>query len=279
MTPSEAARAVVEAWARRTHRQGHAGASCQHCLDELARDLTPVYERAQKADAEWVRGQELAMADFIALRERAEAAEAKLAKIEELATPFVRDGKWVRIDDHPPTWYEVSVEVAEACLKLSRRVAQAEEQLRETLITAGRERERAERAEAERDGARAELEEFTTDMQENNAALTVRLDAAEAALAAARETCNRLNRRCQAYEAGLAEKIKDGRDRSGWGLGRMLANAAASMYEADVRRLREALAVLADDDQYGSGHRFVHYFQVTDYAREALAATALKGGK
>lgn len=91
MTPSEAARAVVEAWARRTHRQGHAGASCQHCLDELARDLTPVYERAQKADAEWVRGQELAMADFIALRERA-------GELEEALQALVRNYAGDRLD-------------------------------------------------------------------------------------------------------------------------------------------------------------------------------------
>jgi DNA repair exonuclease SbcCD ATPase subunit len=56
-----------------------------------------------------------------------------------------------------------------------------------------------------------------------------------------RETNSRLNRRCQTYESGLAEKL----EAKGSALGRMLANAAAEMQtaraeaaEAEVDRLR-----------------------------------------
>ena len=41
-----------------------------------------------------------------------------------------------------------------------------------------------------------------------------------------------------------------------------------------VTRLREALMVLADRGQYGSGRRFVYYDDVADFAGQRLAATA-----
>ncbi|MGB0970372.1 MAG: hypothetical protein ACPGVG_05345 [Mycobacterium sp.] len=51
-----------------------------------------------------------------------------------------------------------------------------------------------------------------------------RADAAEADLATARETNRRLNARCQLYEKGIAEKVKDN---PGPSFGRALANAEA----------------------------------------------------
>lgn len=49
-----------------------------------------------------------------------------------------------------------------------------------------------------------------------------------------RETNTRLNRRCQMYEAGIAEKV----ELSDGSLGRALANAAAEKAQAEVQRLR-----------------------------------------
>jgi hypothetical protein len=73
---------------------------------------------------------------------------------------------------------------------------------------------------------------MTTDLQ-------ARLDAALAENKRLRETNNRLNRRCQTYERGLAEKIEKGRTEGS--LGRALANAAATKTEAENERLRAAL--------------------------------------
>ena len=62
----------------------------------------------------------------------------------------------------------------------------------------------------------------------------------ETELAASRETNSRLNRRCQQYERGLAEKLAENKGPS---LGRALANAAAEMCEqraeAAEKRIRE----------------------------------------
>ena len=59
------------------------------------------------------------------------------------------------------------------------------------------------------------------------------------ALEQCRKTNKRLNRRCQTYEAGLNEKIEKGRDEHR-NLGRMLANAAATKYEARIEQLEAA---------------------------------------
>lgn len=51
-------------------------------------------------------------------------------------------------------------------------------------------------------------------------------------LAEARETIKRLNRRCSQYEQGLASKVDEAKT-AGPSFGRSLANAAATMYEAE----------------------------------------------
>jgi len=58
---------------------------------------------------------------------------------------------------------------------------------------------------------------------------------------ALRATNKRLNRRCQAYEAGIAEKVGG---ESGGSLGRSLANAAATYEKAQNEALRERVAEL-----------------------------------
>jgi len=60
----------------------------------------------------------------------------------------------------------------------------------------------------------------------------------EAELAALRETNQKLNRRCQSAEAGLAAKLT-----SGPSFGRALANAAATIYH---EQLAESLSELAE---------------------------------
>jgi hypothetical protein len=67
---------------------------------------------------------------------------------------------------------------------------------------------------------------------------------AESELEMARETIRRLNRRCQSAEAGLAEKVNANAGRS---LGRAFANAAATMYEAQLEEARASLAHLQEN--------------------------------
>ena len=66
-----------------------------------------------------------------------------------------------------------------------------------------------------------------------------RLAAVEAELAALRETNQKLNRRCQSAEAGLAAKLT-----SGPSFGRALANAAATMYHAQLAERNAELVAL-----------------------------------
>jgi hypothetical protein len=65
--------------------------------------------------------------------------------------------------------------------------------------------------------------------------LQARLDAALAENERLKETNARLNRRCQCYERGLAEKVKNSRGRS---IGRAVAVAAFLKSEAENERLR-----------------------------------------
>lgn len=55
-----------------------------------------------------------------------------------------------------------------------------------------------------------------------------------------RETNSRLNRRCQLYESGLAEKAK----KPDSSLGRALANATATMYAARLERAKAVIAAV-----------------------------------
>ncbi len=64
---------------------------------------------------------------------------------------------------------------------------------------------------------------------------------------ALRETNTRLNRRCQTYEAGVAEKVRE----SGGSLGRSLARAAWEKSEAENEALRERVSLLKNDQALG----------------------------
>lgn len=87
MTPAEQARAEVEAWFTRDLGMTPYG-SWNAYLDRLISRLTPVFERAQAAEAEHAK---MLLADLRraemrherdALRERAERAEAKIKELE-----------------------------------------------------------------------------------------------------------------------------------------------------------------------------------------------------
>ena len=102
----------------------------------------------------------------------------------------------------------------------------------------------------------------------------------ETELAASRETNSRLNRRCQQYERGLAEKLAENKGPS---LGRALANAAAEMCEqrAEVaeKRIRELEAELADtialkEATEDAMSKMAQYGSETDAHRRAEAAEA-----
>jgi len=83
--------------------------------------------------------------------------------------------------------------------------------------------------------SRASAGEMTRALDERRRALA----RVEAELAALRETNQKLNRRCQSAEQGLAAKL----DAGGPSFGRALANAAATMYR---EQLAERDAELAD---------------------------------
>lgn len=65
-----------------------------------------------------------------------------------------------------------------------------------------------------------------------------------AELRAARETNGRLNRRCQTYEAGLAEKLSETQPR---GFGRMLAISGLTMREAELDAIHDRLVTIVDE--------------------------------
>ena len=80
----------------------------------------------------------------------------------------------------------------------------------------------------------------------------------------ARETIKRLNKRLQSAESGLAAMLRgeatpDGKLR--WGLGRALANAAATLYQARAERLECIIRAVKD-------------FLVVEYAFSGLEAAA-----
>lgn len=73
-------------------------------------------------------------------------------------------------------------------------------------------------------------------------------DALRQALRDAREKAKAMNRRCQALESGMAQKVEDAK-RQGGSLGRAFANAAATMYEARAEKAeaeRDAARRLAE---------------------------------
>lgn len=98
--------------------------------------------------------------------------------------------------------------------------------------------------------------------------LQARLDAALAENERLKETNARLNRRCQCYERGLAEKVKNSRGRS---IGRALAVAAFWKSEAENERLRAALrAVIAKDGYWDDPAQ--EAYEMAQIASDALKA-------
>lgn len=110
-----------------------------------------------------------------------------------------------------------------------------------------------------RDEARADRDACSRRRHENEEALIAKLEEAQKVLVQAgekagelwlkleeaRATNARLNRRCQLYEAGLAEKVKQHRE-GGWSFGRMLANSAAVMAERKNDELATRISVLEE---------------------------------
>jgi hypothetical protein len=127
-------------------------------------------------------------------------------------------------------------------------------------------------------------------------------DAARAEVAELRETNNRLNKRCQSAESGLAAALRgEGAKPGPGGFGRMLANSAAAMYASQLKdahadalaargeceRLREALAGLGKHKQFRDELCFCHTIDgmycvgqhQCKQARDALARSAPSGPK
>ncbi len=86
-------------------------------------------------------------------------------------------------------------------------------------------------------------------------------------LTAARDTIRRLNRRCQDYEAALAEKLNANAGRS---FGRALANGAATMYRAQLEEIRAALATA--EVASGSAEHVLLYVSLPTAEYERLRA-------
>lgn len=102
----------------------------------------------------------------------------------------------------------------------------------------------------------------------------------------ARETNARLNRRCQNYERGLAEKLEETK-RAGVSLGRSLSVAGYWLAEAEAARLKEALApfvaAVPDDGTIRpasvmaiNGHYWRQAREVYDRSRELVDETVAR---
>lgn len=100
--------------------------------------------------------------------------------------------------------------------------------------------------------ARAEAQNRASDLGKSADWWGVRATTAEAALAEARATNARLNRRCQQAEKAARENI-DACKRAGMSFGRSLANYAALLYREDLERAQATIArvrSLLDDPGY-----------------------------
>lgn len=89
--------------------------------------------------------------------------------------------------------------------------------------------------------SRAEWCEANPDIEKPELRMVLEFGQVCRALIAMRETNARLNRRCQSAESGLAEKLEK---RSGFSLGRALANSAAHMYFEQTVDLGDQLKVV-----------------------------------
>lgn len=89
--------------------------------------------------------------------------------------------------------------------------------------------------------ARAEAQNRASDLGKSADWWGVRATTAEAALAEARATNARLNRRCQQAEKAARENI-DACKRAGMSFGRSLANYAALLYREDLERAQATIA-------------------------------------
>lgn len=146
----------------------------------------------------------------------------------------------LELDQHMAGGRSVSQQLGDALSLCRRAVERAEEDGARAGKLAAMGEEATRTAEAEIVRLRAEVERLQGVI---TALEPVDPDGANMVdlLVEARETNQRLNHRCQQYEAGLAEKIAAGRSENR-NLGRALANAAAERAEASEQRGRELLA-------------------------------------